>query len=239
MGSPTFVSDNVSAIDTTINDADDKKQRRVLLWKLDIFILSWACFGYFVRILDSSNISNAYVSGLKEDLNVQGNEYNLFSTLWTCGYIIGQIPSQLIITKIRPSIWIPCAEVLWAIFSFSFAAVKNVQQVYALRFLIGLAESPFYVGAMTMLGNWYTPKGQTIVHPYIKVTADIITYRIRKTSYNLLLSILRGQHVLRLSSGRCIQGPGWSSWACWLEMAIHHVWCDFRPWRLLRLFRRP
>lgn len=163
MGSPPLVTDNVNAIDPTLNDDDDdnKKQRRILLWKLDLFILSWACFGYFVRILDSSNISNAYVSGLKEDLNVQGNEYNLFSTLWTCGYIIGQIPSQLIITKIRPSIWIPCAEVLWAIFSFAFAAVKNVQQVYALRFLIGLAESPFYVGAMTMLGNWYTPKGQT------------------------------------------------------------------------------
>ncbi|RAO68433.1 uncharacterized protein BHQ10_004445 [Talaromyces amestolkiae] len=158
MGSSPLVTDNVNAIDTTLNDDDNKKQRRILLWKLDLFILSWACFGYFVRILDSSNISNAYVSGLKEDLNVQGNEYNLFSTLWTCGYIIGQIPSQLIITKIRPSIWIPCAEVLWAIFSFSFAAVKNVQQVYALRFLIGLAESPFYVGAMTMLGNWYTPK---------------------------------------------------------------------------------
>jgi MFS transporter, ACS family, pantothenate transporter len=166
MGSSPVIQDNVKEIDTAGNELDNiqqKRQERALLLRLDVFILSWACFGYFVRILDYSNMANAYVSGLKEDLNVQGDQYNLFSTLWTCGYIIGQIPSQLVITKIRPSIWIPCAEVLWAIFSFSFAAVNSVPQVYALRFLIGVAESPFYVGAMTLLGNWYTPKGTLLI----------------------------------------------------------------------------
>ncbi|KAJ5899909.1 hypothetical protein N7495_004653 [Penicillium taxi] len=158
MGTPSAIEEAAQVTTFDENDLSYKKEERTLLWKLDLFILTWACFGYFLRILDTSNMSNAYVSGLKEDLNVHGNEYNLFSTLWTCGYIIGQIPSQLIITKIRPSIWIPCSEVLWVIFTFCFAAVKSVRSVYALRFLIGLAESPFYVGAMTMLGNWYTPK---------------------------------------------------------------------------------
>jgi MFS family permease len=51
-------------------------------------------------------------------------------------------------------------EVLWAIITFCFAAVTSAKQVYAMRFLIGLFESPFYVGAMTLLGNWYTPAGK-------------------------------------------------------------------------------
>lgn len=38
-------------------------------------------------------IANAYVSGMKEDLNFQGNEYNLLQTFFTCGYLVGQIPS--------------------------------------------------------------------------------------------------------------------------------------------------
>ncbi|KAL1631217.1 hypothetical protein SLS56_004464 [Neofusicoccum ribis] len=131
---------------------------RKLIWKLDLFILSWACFGYFLRLLDTSNMTNAYVSGMREDLNLTGNQFNLFTTFWTCGYIVGQIPSQLVITKIRPSIWIPGAEILWAVFTFSFAAMHSEKQIYAVRFLIGLAESPFYVGAITLLGNWYTPE---------------------------------------------------------------------------------
>ncbi|KAK1522574.1 DszA family Xenobiotic compound monooxygenase [Colletotrichum costaricense] len=60
---------------------------------------SWATFGYFVRLLDSSNITNAYVSGMKEDLDFQGNEYNLLQTFFTCGYLVGQIPSQFLLTR--------------------------------------------------------------------------------------------------------------------------------------------
>lgn len=126
-------------------------------------------------------MTNAYVSGMKEvwtvqssdyhkanksvthtvqDLDIQKDEYNYFTTFWTIGYIVGMIPSQIIITKTRPSYWLPAAEVVWAIITFCFAAVKTVKQVYAMRFLIGLFESPFYVGAMTLLGNWYMPKGR-------------------------------------------------------------------------------
>ncbi len=94
---------------------------------------------------------------MKEDLNLLGNQYNFFTTYWTIGYIVGMIPSQIIISHIRPSIWIPAAEVVWAVLTFSFVAVKNEKHIYALRFLIGLFESPFYVGAMTLLGHWYTP----------------------------------------------------------------------------------
>ncbi|ETS86533.1 hypothetical protein PFICI_00361 [Pestalotiopsis fici W106-1] len=134
------------------HDSDEKK----LLFKLDFFILSWACFGYFLRLLDTTNMTNAYVSGMKE----ARNEYNLFSTFWTVGYTIGMIPSQVITSYVRPSVWIPICEVIWAILTFCFAAVRNAKTIYAMRFLIGLAEAPFYIGVMTLLGNWYTPKGK-------------------------------------------------------------------------------
>ena len=36
---------------------------------------------------------------MKEDLNFQGNQYNLLQTFFTCGYLVGQIPSQLLLTR--------------------------------------------------------------------------------------------------------------------------------------------
>jgi ACS family pantothenate transporter-like MFS transporter len=74
-------------------------EERALVQRLDIFILSWATFGYFIRLLDSGNITNAYVSGMKEDLGFKGNQYNLLSTFFTCGYLVGQIPSQFLLTR--------------------------------------------------------------------------------------------------------------------------------------------
>ena len=60
--------------------------------------------------LDRSNVNNAYVSGMREELNMQGTDFNVsffaimlahllnpdiqkINTFFTIGYIIGMIPS--------------------------------------------------------------------------------------------------------------------------------------------------
>lgn len=45
--------------------------------------------------IDTSNITNAFVSGMKEDLNLYQNQYNYIIVSWTVGYIIGQWVSML------------------------------------------------------------------------------------------------------------------------------------------------
>lgn len=44
-------------------------------------------------------------------MGLWGNELNYMQTAWTVGYVIGEIPSNLLLTRIRPSIWIPTCEV--------------------------------------------------------------------------------------------------------------------------------
>ncbi|KAF2014042.1 putative allantoate permease [Aaosphaeria arxii CBS 175.79] len=134
------------------------KEERKLVQRLDLHVMSWATFGYFIRLLDSTNINNAYVSGMKEDLNFKGRQYNLLATFFTCGYLVGQIPSQFILTKVRPSVYLPTVELLWTILTFCFAAVPNVKTVFALRFILGMLEAPFAVGVLTLMGSWYTPR---------------------------------------------------------------------------------
>lgn len=51
--------------------------------------------------IDTSNITNAFVSGMKEDLNLYKNEYNYIVIAWTVGYVIGQWPSNFILTRVR------------------------------------------------------------------------------------------------------------------------------------------
>ncbi|CUM63883.1 uncharacterized protein PRCAT00001471001 [Priceomyces carsonii] len=92
---------------------------------------------------------------MKEDIGITGDDYNYVMSLWEAGYVVGVIPSQILILKIRPSIWFPCAEMIWAILTFCTSRVTNVNQLYAIRFLIGFFESPFYMGALSLLSNWY------------------------------------------------------------------------------------
>lgn len=108
--------------------------------------------------LSQTNINNAYVSGMEEDLDMHGNQLNYLNTYWTIGYILGQLPSQLVLTKVRPSIWLPSLEIAWSIIVMGMAATKDVKTLYACRFFIGLLEAGAYPGIMTLLGHWYTPQ---------------------------------------------------------------------------------
>lgn len=71
---------------------DRSPEERRFLFKLDAVILTFASLGYFIKYLDQVNISNAYVSGMKEDLGLYGNQLNIMTTTWTVGYVIGEIP---------------------------------------------------------------------------------------------------------------------------------------------------
>jgi MFS transporter, ACS family, pantothenate transporter len=55
-----------------IDDIDeiDPKEERAVVWRLDVFFLTIGFLGYAFKFLDQTNISNAYVSGMKEDLSL-------------------------------------------------------------------------------------------------------------------------------------------------------------------------
>lgn len=71
---------------------DKSPEERKFLFKLDAVLLTFASLGYFIKYLDQINVNNAFVSGMKEDLNLYGNQLNYMQTLWTVGYVLGEIP---------------------------------------------------------------------------------------------------------------------------------------------------
>ncbi|KAH8668727.1 pantothenate transporter liz1 [Xylariales sp. PMI_506] len=134
---------------------DKSPEERKFLFKLDGVILTFASLGYFIKYLDQVNVNNAYVSGMKEDLGFVGNELNYMTTAWTVGYVIGEIPSNMLLTRIRPSILIPTVEVVWSVLTILLLKCTTSTQLYVLRFFIGLAESAFYPGMQYIIGSWY------------------------------------------------------------------------------------
>ncbi|KAL4762845.1 major facilitator superfamily domain-containing protein [Aspergillus foveolatus] len=131
-------------------------EERHLLLKLDIAMLSIGCLGFFMKYLDQGNLSNAYVSGMQEALSMCGNEYTYAQTMYAITYAIMQIPSTLIIQRVRPSIWLAAMEICWGAFTFAQAGLKSVSELYAFRFLVGFFESSFFPSLLYLLGSWYT-----------------------------------------------------------------------------------
>ncbi|THV08700.1 MFS general substrate transporter [Dendrothele bispora CBS 962.96] len=132
-----------------------RDQQARLVFKIDWFILSYCCLMYFTNYLDRSNINNAYVSGMKEELNMGGTDFNKINTIFTCGYIVGMIPNNLMLQVTPPRIWLPLMQVVWGVLTFCTSAVHNI---YAIRFFQGMAEASTFVGTHYILGSWYKPE---------------------------------------------------------------------------------
>ncbi|KAJ9494019.1 hypothetical protein H2202_010566 [Exophiala xenobiotica] len=138
--------------------SDKSSQERKLVRKVDWFILSFCCLMYFFNYLDRSNLTQAYISGAKEQLNFKGNQLTQITTIFTCGYIVGMVPCNLALYYIKPRIFFPSMMVLWAALTMVTAAAQKPEHIMAIRFFVGVAESSTFVGTHYILGSWYTEK---------------------------------------------------------------------------------
>ncbi|KAI0003562.1 major facilitator superfamily transporter [Xylariaceae sp. FL0662B] len=67
------------------------------------------------------------------------------------------IPSQIVLTYVRPSYWLSGLEIIWGLITGLIAISKSARDVYILRVCLGLCESSAWPGMMTLLMLWYTP----------------------------------------------------------------------------------
>jgi len=54
-----------------------------------------------------------------------GNELNYAMTAFTVGYIVGEIPSNILLTRIRPSIYIPSLQVRTPYLQSGYPEIKS------------------------------------------------------------------------------------------------------------------
>ncbi|KAM5357872.1 hypothetical protein ACJZ2D_015819 [Fusarium nematophilum] len=113
---------------------------------------------YWLNYLDRNAITLARLNGLEEDLNLTGTQYQTCISILFVGYILGQIPSNLFLTRTRPSRYMGIVMMLWAIVSALTALAKDFTGLVLVRFFLGLTESPFYPGAVFILSVFYTRK---------------------------------------------------------------------------------
>lgn len=133
------------------------KEERRLLVKVDFFVLSYVCLMYWVNYLDRANLNNAYVSGMQQDLGFKGTQLNQINTFFYGGYLLGQVPNNLILQKLSPRIWLPTTCLVWGLLTLGTGFVHHPWEIMVIRFFQGFFEASCFVGVQWILGSWYKP----------------------------------------------------------------------------------
>lgn len=133
---------------------DDPKEAKLLV-KIDWFILSFSCLLYWVNYLDRLNVSNAYVSGMKEELNMVGNQFNVINTCFSVGYIVFLVPHNLILLKVKPKYWLSFCGLAWGLLTLGIYRVTSYKQICVIRFFQAGFEASTFCGIHLVLSMWY------------------------------------------------------------------------------------
>jgi hypothetical protein len=126
----------------TPDDPDDKK----LLRKIDVHLIPTMTLLYLLSYLDRVNIGQAKLDGLLESLKLTSAEYNACLSVFFATYVVFEIPSNLIIKRLRPSRWIPMIMITWGIIMTLMGLANSYGSLLACRLLLGAAESGLFPG---------------------------------------------------------------------------------------------
>jgi hypothetical protein len=89
---------------------------------------------------DDERTDNAYVAGMKEDLELYGNELAQLQTMYIIGAAVGQIPFLFIFTYV-PMYWlVPGMDICWGIATLLQFRAQSYAEMAAYRFLVGWFE---------------------------------------------------------------------------------------------------
>ncbi|CAK9437034.1 uncharacterized protein LODBEIA_P14940 [Lodderomyces beijingensis] len=136
------------------HDDDTPEERRVIL-KIDLLLTLYSIMAYWVKYLDQTNLTNAYIGGLKEGINMQGNDLVNTQVIFSVGNIVFQLPFMYVLYAMPLNYVLPTLDICWSIVTVCLSQVTNVAELKALRFLVGAFEAPSYIAYHALFASWF------------------------------------------------------------------------------------
>ena len=124
---------------------------RSAIQKISWRIVPFIGLMFFINFLDRTAIAFAGPSGMTKDLGLTAAQFGFAAGVFFVGYILLEIPSNLALHKFGARRWLARIMVTWGIVALLFTWVSSATELYALRFLLGVAEAGFFPGAILYL----------------------------------------------------------------------------------------
>ena len=142
--------------DSDLEDAAHVDEK-ALMRKIDMRLLPGVTLLYLMSFLDRSNVSNARIEGLTDDTNMTGNQYLTGLTLFFIGYVLFEIPCNVVLKRTTPRFWLPTLTIVFGIVATLLGVVQSMEGFFVARFALGVAECGIFPGVVSInrhIGSW-------------------------------------------------------------------------------------
>ncbi|GGE27695.1 MFS transporter [Pullulanibacillus camelliae] len=133
----------------------EKSTMKKVKWR----ILPFVFLLYIISFIDRGNIGYAALD-MNTALGISSTVFGLLSGIFFIGYFLFEVPSNILLHRLGAKIWISRILISWGIIVMLTTWVKNVEELYILRFLLGIAEAGLFPGIILYLTYWFPAKDQ-------------------------------------------------------------------------------
>ncbi|KAJ5690040.1 hypothetical protein N7462_004432 [Penicillium macrosclerotiorum] len=232
----------------------DPAAEKRLVRKIDLYLMPSVFVLYLFSYVDRSNIGLAKIAGMEQDLNLTSAQYYTAVIVWVIGYTIAAVPSNMILARTRPSVFIPLITFGWGSVAALLGAIKSPSHLIALRLLLGVFEAGFSVShpvhvmkgteielvrsttqqpaVIFLISTWYK-KNEQSKRFIIFLTAGILSGAFGSVVSGAITSTLDGAHGVRgwrwLFIAEGVTTAGISLIAHWTLLDYPHKSRGLRP----------
>ena len=101
---------------------------------------------FLCSFLDRTNVGNAKLYDLEKDIHITDKHYDDGLAIFYLFYVLSEVPSNLVMKRMSPRIWLPFLTFLWGVIAMCLGFVTNFGSFMAVRALLGIAEGGLLPG---------------------------------------------------------------------------------------------
>ncbi|KAA1469408.1 MFS general substrate transporter [Dentipellis sp. KUC8613] len=144
----------------TEGDVDPQEAAR-LRRKLDWHLMPLMCILYLMTFADKTTLGQSAILGIKQGAHLNQNQFNWLGAVFYLSYLVFQYPQNLALQYFPIGKWISINVLVWAIALMCHAACHSFGALFAVRFIMGMAEGAITPGFMLVTAMFYTRAEQT------------------------------------------------------------------------------
>ena len=133
----------------------DPRELSRLFHKFDRRILPWLFGLWLLAFIDRSNIGNARIVGLANQLKLNEDKFNISLAVFYIPYVCIDVPSNWLVKVIGAGYYLPGIVAAWGLVSLCIGFVKDYNGLIAARFFLGLCEGGLLGGMIIYLAMFY------------------------------------------------------------------------------------
>jgi ACS family tartrate transporter-like MFS transporter len=183
------------AQDHRFNDA----QAAATMRKVAVRLLPLLLLAYIANLLDRNNVGFAKLT-MQADLGMSDTAYAFGTGMFYFGYLLFEVPSNLILRHTGARLWIARIMVTWAVVSGATMFVTGAWSFLAVRILLGIAEAGFFPGVILYLTYWFSARERT---------RAVASFMAANALGGMLANPLSGLIMQYLDQARGLRGWQW------------------------------